>query len=308
MAKIGFKIIIAINMLFIILVSVLYTSLDENMRNSQNQHRLQWWLKYINWDNDSREERTIERQVTIALIDSGVDRHHPDIKNAKITEFGIMMTNDEILYDNNKDYEHGTAMAAILVAKPNTKEGVLGINPDCEILSLDVSTNVTDVNVERLKKAIEFAIAADVDVINISAAMGYDDEELHQVIREAYNKNITIVASSGNDNDKIKYPAAYEEVIAVNGIDKKGNIMYQKKEYDVLAPGKNIVTAHANIDSEDIYISIDGTSASAAIVSGIVSLIYQYNPEVSNEDIYNYFRENKENPLDVEQTINNLCK
>ncbi len=303
------KVIICICILFGICILPIYNNKVKELRNEEYKHRMQWWLEYINWDNKSRFEIDLKKQVVVALIDSGVYRDHDDIISRNVSELDLTLGSRFDVQDyENTDYEHGTAMAGIIMARPYRKEGVLGINPEVQLLSIDISSDISQGKMEHLIYAINYAIKNEVDVINISAILEEDNEELHDVIKKAYEQNITIVASSGNDNTKkIYYPAGYEEVISVNSVDKRGNIIYSNKDYDVLAPGKNIVTIYASEESELLYTSIDGTSASAAIISGIVSLIYQYNPNIKNEEIYEYFRSNKVNKINVVEIINDLC-
>ena len=241
----------------------------------ENSHRVQWWLGYINWDIENRDEKYLEKFPSVALIDSGIDLSHREF-GKRVHQYDVLFSHEILTKSDKTDYEHGTAMAGIIAAKPSNDSGVLGINPQCIIRSMDVTPCGLEMSIDRIILAIKYAIDWKVDVINISVALEEDNEELHKIIQKAYSKNITIVSAGGNYTGEQKiYPAAYEEVISVGSIDKKGNKIYDNDNYDILAPGNNIVTTYSSMESDDEYKSIDGTSASTAIVSGLISLIYQ---------------------------------
>ncbi len=281
----------------------------------ENSHGPQWWLEYINWDIENRDEKNLERSSSIALIDSGIDLSHKEFGerihkmfSKSIHQYDILFSHEILTKSDKTDYEHGTAMAGIIVAKPSNNNGVLGINPKCTIRSMDVTPCGLEMNIDRIILAIKYAIEWDVNVINISVALEEDNEELHKIIQKAYNENITIVSDCGNYTGEQKiYPAAYEEVISVGSIDMNGDKIYGNDSYDILAPGKNIVTTYSSIESDDEYKSIDDPSASTAIVSGMISLIYQYNNNIKNHEIYDYFRQNRDKKIDVNKILEDLC-
>ncbi|MDO5293115.1 MAG: S8 family serine peptidase [bacterium] len=109
---------------------------DTEYRYDVTQHRMQWWLQEINWSE--KRMKLGNEKVKIAIIDSGVDVSHPDLKKSNIKEHMISSLNK---VDNNYDYEHGTLVAGIISAMPNDERGILGINPEVEVISIDVTSN-----------------------------------------------------------------------------------------------------------------------------------------------------------------------
>lgn len=266
---------------FIILFSL--SACRENNSISEAKHRLQWWLQDINWDEEDRDEALTGKNVKIAIIDNGVDVTHPDLKTRTITQHRISETIEE------KNYEHGTAVAGIICAYPNSSEGVLGVAIDAEIISIDVSDDET-IDIKKLVKGIEYAISQDVDIINISAGIINDNEELKTTISNAYQEGIIVVAASGNDiGGNILYPARYDNVLSVNSIDDIGTKLFGDEDKSVYIPGCNIVTTYSSTFLSKKYVSYTGTSMSAPILSATIALLIQKYPDINNKEIYAYF-------------------
>lgn len=255
------------------------------LRNIGNiEHRLQWWRTEIGAEN--RVKMATGNGVKIAILDTGVDCTHPDLLASKIKEVRI-----EGLEATNDDKVHGTAVAGIIAAYPNDSEGVLGIAPLVEIISIDV-TDSEYVEPENIIAGIEMAIKEDVDIISISLGLKEDNSEVHAVIKRAYEKGIVIVASAGNYMESdVLYPAKYDEVLCVGALNKKGEIVSPKGALEkkvVYLPGENIVTTYSG---ERLYVGATGTSFSTAILSGIIALMIETNPDITIQEIYTYFEE-----------------
>lgn len=260
----------------VLLLCAIMNYYEHSSVKSVVKHRLQWWLTSIEWD----EERTklSGKGITIAVLDTGIDFKHNDLKSCKYEEISV------VEQFNENEINHGTAIAGIISAYPHDEKGVLGIAPNSKILSIDV-TNSETVDIDNLIKGINIAIDKNVDIINISIGIKEGNDELHACIKEAYDKGIVIVASAGNYmKDEVLYPAVYDEVIAVGACDRKGRIISPKGDsLDVIfMPGDNIVSCI----SENNYAGVQGTSFSTAIVSGIVAIVKEEYPNIDNKEIY----------------------
>lgn len=267
----------------VLILLVLVLILTSCQKPPEGNHRLQWWLADIGWDEEDRVPEINGEGVVIAVIDTGIDATHPDLEGRIIEEYRV----DGIGYAVN--YEHGTAVAGIICAKPSNKEGVLGVATGAKIISIDISDEETT-DVKKLIEGIEYAVSKDVDIINISAGIAEDNPELKAAIDRAYEEGIIIVVASGNDTGgEILYPAKYEHVLSANSYTQDGQRLFGNDARSVYLPGGDIVTTHSSIYVPRKYISYTGTSVSSSILAGVIALVLQQAPNVTNEDIYGYF-------------------
>lgn len=268
---------------YLVLIIVVASFFLGGCEKKKPEHRLQWHI-----DSLYSEDVSDDVKVKVAIIDSGVDSSHPDIKIKK------QICLSSINNDKNDNNEHGTEVAGIISAYPHDKKGALGINPNAEIYSIDVMDESENADVNQLIEAINLAVNEKADIINISMGVEKGTSELHKCIKKAYEKGIIIVAAAGNDYDeKILYPAKYKEVLCVGSIDRQKNIIYKEKaECDVYAPGKNIVTT-SPVKGVEMYVGVNGTSMSTPIVSGVISKIIEKYPQISNNLIYDEMRQIK---------------
>lgn len=283
-----FKNIIRLMMTILSVSAILLCGCENAEINKVPVHRAEWHI------NQLYEPTKGNKKIKVAVIDAGVNFEHPDL---------VLQGEQEVIEGldlaNNSDVKHGTAVVGIIGAYPFNDKGALGINPNVSIYSVDIMDDNEKIGVHGLTSAIEMAVEHDVDIINISAGVISDNGELHKVVKNAYNKGIVIVAAAGNDNNEdILYPAAYEEVLSVGCIDKENNILYNKdRQCDVYAPGVNIVTLlterKGNNEMNHDYISLDGTSVSAPIVSGVISKVLEKDSDLKNEEIYKSMKELK---------------
>ena len=164
--------------------------------------------------------------VTVAIIDTGVDINHPDLyKNIWLNEDEIKgdhIDNDHNGYIddvngwdfvlNSPDPEpkfggqntklgisHGTIIAGVLGAMGNNNFGLAGISWNIKIMPLKVMDGEGNGKFELLKQAIRYAIDNGADIINLSLVSRYYDQQLEDLIKEAFDKNIVIVAAAGNE-------------------------------------------------------------------------------------------------------------
>lgn len=284
--------------LFVISSGLILGRMTKSSSQQPVGHRLQWWLSAINWDTTRTKETG--KGVLVAILDSGVDANHPDLKGKIASEYRV----EGLKSDNAKHVLHGTAVAGILAGSPSHEKGILGVAENVQILSVDVTDQKNGaIEVDNLVEGIEYAISQKADILCISAGVKKDSKKLKQVIEKAYDAGIVIVAASGNymENDML-YPAKYKEVLAVGALSKEKNIISPKGKLDkkvIYLPGENIVTAGSNGG----YTGISGTSAATPILSGIVALMMERNKQLTNDKIMNYFNSYTLDSMDVKKCI-----
>ncbi|WP_051468245.1 S8 family peptidase [Actinomadura oligospora] len=240
--------------------------------------------------------------VIVAVLDTGVDRHHPDLTGRVVA--GPDMTGGTRRPGSRYWGLHGTSMASIIAGHghgPGGAQGVMGVAPGSRVLSLRVTwenddpMRKDDAQVSHARDAIAQGIRYAVDhgatVINMSLGGGkqyYDgDSSEEDAIRYAQSKGVVLIASAGNDGagaNRKNFPAAYPGVIAVGALDRD---MHQWKDSNrrsyvaVCAPGVDIVSA----DADDGYVVGTGTSPSSAIVAGIVALLRSRYPSLNPDQV-----------------------
>lgn len=291
------KAIIIFKTIFIILLSFSLISCTlathKNKFFSVPTHRLQWWLSDINWDSKRCEYSG--KNIKIAIIDSGINSKHKDLKYCIEKEIKV----SALKSSNSNNNEHGTEIAGIIAAYPHNDNGILGIATDAKVISIDITDSVNgDINEKDLIEGINIAIKEKADIINLSLGLSKNSAELERVITTAVDSGIFIVAASGNTNSEL-YPAVYDNVFSIDSYDRKGHFIYQKEHTNsVYLPGKNIVTS-----SKNDYSSVDGTSYSCAIFTGILALILEKNPNISYKQI---LKKTKGKKIDVNKILKGI--
>jgi len=238
--------------------------------------------------------------TTVAVLDTGVDDQHPDLKGH------VLPGKDLIGFGAGRGdrpwARHGTAMAGIVAGSGHGSgggEGVMGVAPKAQILPVRVILEDGDPQRAKarstrggaLAKGIRWAADHGADVINLS--LGDDSASAHPepaedaAVQYALRKGSVVVASAGNGGDKgdrVSYPAAYPGVIAVTAVDRYGSraAFSTRRWYaTVAAPGVDVVIA----DPDKRYYEGWGTSAAAAFVSGAAALVRSAHPDLSPRQI-----------------------
>lgn len=133
--------------------------------------------------------------IRIAVIDTGVDYNHPDLRGfgydgKVIGGFDFVRNNNDPIDTNG----HGTEVAGIIAASGN----MVGIAPDAKILAYRVSDTGVSVSSELIVSAIKRASEDGADVINISLGVNRTNERIEDAIDEAVKKGIVVVVAAGN--------------------------------------------------------------------------------------------------------------
>lgn len=235
------------------------------------------------------------RNVTVAVIDSGVDDDNPQLR-------GIVRLGRDFLTprDGRANFDcvgHGTAVASIIAAQPASGIGFVGMAPGARILPIRVSEREDDgsgttgdaVNAAVFAKAIRYAADAGAKVINVSLALYSDQAPVRAAVRYAESRDALIIAAAGNahsdqGSDPVTYPAAYPGVLGVGAITIDGTRLStsQVGSYvDICAPGGGVLAAVPQYG----YRYFDGTSFATAFVSGAAALLRSADPALSASQV-----------------------
>lgn len=224
-------------------------------------------------------EREQAAKVKVAIIDSGVN-YSDDINVYERKNFIPGEEELPVLYEDFSG--HGTSVAGIIAAKDN-QEGITGINSNVELYSARVldSKNIAPIN--RVVQAIDWAVEKKVNIINLSFTTSRNSKELREAVERAYDAGILLIASTANKN-KADYPAAYDCVMAVGAVDSNGKISTfspSNNQIEITAPGEKILSTDV-FDTLSVH---SGTSLAAAHVTGVASLLWEKDINVTNDYI-----------------------
>ncbi len=164
-----------------------------------------------------------------------------------------------------------------------------GINPNMDLISARVLDENNEATVERVVRAIDWAIESDANIIHMSFGIDKSSKALLDAVKRAYKKGILLIASASNDSQKV-YPAAYREVMSVGAVDSMGEVSDEVSDnngVEVVAPGDCIISRGA-FDSREIF---SGTSMAAAHVTGLASLLWQEKSDQTADYIRQLIRE-----------------
>lgn len=228
--------------------------------------------------------------VIVAVIDTGIDKNHPDLKDRIIGGEDFTGTGD---FDD--DNGHGTHVSGTILASVNSK-GVAGVAPEAQVLSIKALNSQGSGESEWINAALQHAIdwtgpnGEGVNIISMSLGGPADDTE-HNLIQKAVQKNILVVCASGNsgDNsagtDELAYPGAYPEVVEVGAVDHEKHIAAfsnTNAEIDLVAPGVDVLSCYPG----GKFAKMTGTSMATPHVSGAAALIRNLTGVKTEEEMY----------------------
>lgn len=282
----------------------------DDMRNRE------YWLSQSGiekaWDLSQGEG------VKIAVIDSGIDKNHPDLK-------GVVVGGADFSGSGSKDGskgigaepEHGTLVATMLAGRGHGNatatpkatagakagdtpgagpDGVLGVAPKAQLLSASVwlgSENPSGKNVDdQIPAAVRWAVDQGAKVINMS--LGSSSTAWPQSWDDAFAyaeaKDVVIVAAAGNrksGSEQVGAPATIPGVLAVGGLDKDGTASVDSSSQGisigVSAPAEDLV---GGLPGKG-YAQWNGTSGATPIVAGVAALIRAKHPDMSAAQVIN---------------------
>ncbi|MGC5326235.1 S8 family peptidase [Brevibacillus sp. SYSU BS000544] len=240
---------------------------------------LQAWDTIRNWNGEMKES------VTVAVIDTGIDLGHPDLKNRYIPGYSTLENSP----DFTDDVGHGTHVAGIIAADTNNGKGIAGVSGESPVKILPIralgkqgGTSLT------VASGIERAIEAKVDVINLSlGGRGYS-QLLRQTIKKATDQGILVVVAAGNANTNTDnyFPAGFSECLTVAAVNEKikpSSFSNYGSAVDLAAPGEQILSTVL----DDQYEQYNGTSMATPFVSAAAALVKLTHPDWGTEEIRN---------------------
>lgn len=231
--------------------------------------------------------------VTVAVVDSGVDVDHPQLRGAVLPgrDFYLVGT----LPGNYDCDSHGTAAASIIAARPKAGIGFSGVAPGAKILPVRIvndaqndSGDTTPIDPNVVGRGIRYAADQGAKVINLSLSGAGNYPPIRDAIKYAQSRDALIVAAVGNRQNQapgsLSFPAAYPGVLGVGSIDIDGARDGDSQIgpfVSLVAPGKGVVGAN-RINGHRYW---EGTSFAAPFVSGAAALVRAAWPKLTAQQV-----------------------
>ena len=218
------------------------------------------------WRLADLHEIATGRNVTVAVIDSTVERTHPDL-------IGQVVLAENFVGDHPTSGEnHGTGVAGVIAALADNGVGIVGVAPGARLMALRACWQAKGASAEApatvcdslsLAQALHFAIEHNAGVVNLSLA-GPPDPLLARLIDVAIARRLTVVAAFDPGLPHGGFPASHAGVVAV-----ADESMTPVAPGVYLAPGRDVPTTEPG----GRWFLVDGSSYAAAHVSGLFALL-----------------------------------
>ena len=251
------------------------------------------------WDTEQGDP-----SVVIAVMDTGLDRTHPDLAANAWSNAGEIPSNGvdddgngyvddvhgwDFAYDDaepNDEYGHGTSCAGIVAAVQDNALGVTGVAPHCKVVGIKAATDSGYFYDSANVPALVYCADMGFQVVSMSF---YSDEVTpaeRDAIDYCWSKGTLLVAAAGNDDSVLPfYPGAYENVLSVaasNFSDGKSWFSNWGTWVDVAAPGESLPTVTVG---GGYTTGFAGTSGATPQVAGLAGLLFAANPAASNAQV-----------------------
>jgi hypothetical protein len=226
----------------------------------------------------------------VAVVDTDVDASQPDLA-------GKVVVGENFSGDATPDPEgHGTAVAGLIAAIPNNGVGIAGLGWNTRVLSVRVLDSQGAGFASKIADGIRYA--ADypgVKVINLSLQQDSSNAEeksslLEEAIKYAQRKGLLVVSAAGNQPvQEPSYPANYDGVLSVAAVDGSNDTVASFSRrgpwVDIAAPGVGVLTLATPCADGNCWVTPDGTSFAAPIVSGAAALVWAAHPGLSAQQV-----------------------
>jgi len=233
------------------------------------------------------------KDIRVAVIDTGCDLYHDDIKNNLLEGINIIDPHKDPIDGNG----HGTHVSSTIAAE-NNGLGIVGVAPDAKILPVKALDDSGNGNIHDIINGIIWSVNNKADIITMSLGSPHSSNKLEEAIKYAESRGVVVFCAAGNSgpNVDIMYPAKCDYTISIGAIDKnleRTNFTCSGETLDFLAPGHEILGCVPG----NKYAIMSGTSMSNPFAAGCAALLASYarksGIKINNsEDYVKYMRKN----------------
>jgi len=223
-----------------------------------------WGIARVNAPN--AWAKTMGEGVKVAVIDTGIDCNHPDLKVNCAGGYNAFDSAKPTMDDN----EHGTHVAGTIAGVLDGK-GVVGVAPKARLYAVKVLDKDGSGGLTSIIRGLIWAGKNRMDVANMSLGAPMGTIFMRAAVKYAQMNGVTVVAAAGNDGKAVNYPGAYPEVIAVSALTPQEGLAKfssRGREVQFIAPGVDVKSSVPGGG----YAYFSGTSMATPHVSGLAAL------------------------------------
>lgn len=272
--------------------------------------------------------------IVVGVVDTGIV-DHPDLAGQVVAGYDFISDRSIAGDGSERDPDptdvgardrpsglsswHGTHVAAIVAARVNDGAGVCGLAPGCRVMPLR-AVGIGGGLVSDVADAILYAaglfttedghsLGTPLRIVNLSFALGQDTQELRSACARAANVGVLLVGTTGNNGERVLYPAKYDSVLAIAAVDRRLDTTGYSNfgdEVSLSAPGglrtadftgagwlDSVPSAVLDDTVHPIAPSLgylEGTSQAAPHVAAAAALLLSVDPTLSTTDLKNYLQ------------------
>jgi subtilisin family serine protease len=274
--------------------SLAYTQSVQAFNNTEQteitndpNYREQWGIFSTNTDR-AWSILNSSMEIKVAIVDTGVDYNHPDLKNRVLRELGYNFINNS--RDVMDDNWHGTHVAGIIAAEADNNIGITGIvgKANVKIIPIKALDSNGQGSSDIIAKGIKYAADTGADIINFSVGFDVKDAYIGEAIKYAKSKGVLVIVSSGNNGRNSDYtsPAGDEGAYTISSVNIDNQVSVFSNfgsSVKLAAPGEEILSTVPGGG----YEYRDGTSMAAPLVAGVAAMVKAQNPMLTADEIEN---------------------
>lgn len=236
----------------------------------------------------SWEYTTGNRDIVIAVVDSGIDQNHPEFAGRLLSGYDFVQNDGDPTDENG----HGTHVAGVIGAAINNGIGIAGVCGNCTLLPVRVLNQHNTGSWAGVAQGVLFAVDHGARVIVLSLGSTAFSQTMKDATDYAQAHGVLVVAAAGNINSsEAFYPAAFSSVFGVGATtqhDQKWQFSNYGQNVKIVAPGESIYSTYLTSDhNPHTYQILSGTSMAAPHVAGLAGLLLSQAPTRTITDIIN---------------------